>query len=110
MSQRVKIIEPIGVLDGNRGGQLRQTISEIITAGGQVILLDLQQVSFMDSSGLGSLVASLKVARNAGVELCLCSVAEQVKMLFELTHMDQVFTIFSDRKEFEANFGTLDMR
>ena len=55
----------------------------------------------MDSSGLGALVLILKNVRSAGATLFLCSINEQIKMLFELTSMDRVFEIFSNREEFE---------
>lgn len=55
----------------------------------------------MDSSGLGTLVLSLKTVRNAGIKMFLCSINEQIKMLFELTSMDRVFEIFDNREEFE---------
>jgi anti-anti-sigma factor len=55
----------------------------------------------MDSSGLGALVLSLKTVRSAGAKLFLCSINDQIKMLFELTSMDRVFEIFSSREELE---------
>jgi anti-sigma B factor antagonist len=48
----------------------------------------------MNSSGLGALVSILKAVRSAGAELFLCSLSEQVKMIFQLTKMDRVFKIF----------------
>jgi anti-anti-sigma factor len=55
----------------------------------------------MDSSGLGALVLALKTVRAAGSKLFICSVNEQIKMLFELTSMDRVFEIFPTREDFE---------
>jgi anti-anti-sigma factor len=55
----------------------------------------------MDSSGLGALVLSLKTVRSAGGKLFICSINEQIKMLFELTDMDRVFEIFNNREELE---------
>jgi anti-sigma B factor antagonist len=55
----------------------------------------------MDSSGLGALVMALKNVRSAGAKLFICSVNEQIKMLFELTSMDRVFKIFSSKEDLE---------
>jgi anti-anti-sigma factor len=66
-----------------------------------VIIVDFQDVTFMDSSGLGALVLSLKTVRSAGGKLLICSINEQIKMLFELTDMDRVFEIFNNREELE---------
>jgi anti-anti-sigma factor len=108
MTETAKIIEPAGVLDSNRGNQLRQEISTAVASGAKNILVDLQQVSFMDSSGLGALVSSLKTARSAGAEFYVCSVADQVQMLFEMTHMNRVFQILADQNEFRAKFQVND--
>ncbi|MGD1910232.1 MAG: STAS domain-containing protein [Rivularia sp. (in: cyanobacteria)] len=63
-------------------------------------LVDLKDISFMDSSGLGALVLAFKTLRAADTKLVLCSINEQVKILFELTGMDKVFEIFSNQDEF----------
>jgi anti-anti-sigma factor len=55
----------------------------------------------MDSSGLGALVLSLKTVRSAGGKIFICSINDQIKMLFELTDMDRVFEIFNNREELE---------
>jgi len=47
--------------------------------------------SYMNSSGLGALVSILKAVRSTGAELFICSLSEQVKMIFHLTKMDRVF-------------------
>ncbi|MEG3438972.1 STAS domain-containing protein [Pannus brasiliensis CCIBt3594] len=101
MSYFLNVIQPSGILDGTRAGQFREEITDAVREGATVILIDFQEVTFMDSSGLGALVLSLKTARTAGAELFLCSINEQIQMLFELTNMDRVFEIFDNREEFE---------
>lgn len=64
------------------------------------ILLDLNQIEFMNSSSIGALVAILKVVRAENKKLYLCSLTDQVSMIFELTKMDRIFTTFKDRDEF----------
>ncbi|MEL6788005.1 MAG: STAS domain-containing protein, partial [Cyanobacteria bacterium J06607_15] len=71
-----------------------------VESGVQTILVDFHRVTFMDSSGLGALVKALKTVNAADVKFFLCSVNEQISMLFELTSMDNYFTILSDRAEF----------
>lgn len=102
MSSVIKIIEPSGILDTTRAGQLRQEISNIVETGVDIVLIDLKDVTFMDSSGLGALVSILKMVRVAGGKLFICSVNQQVKILFELTSMDRVFKIFANRDEFSS--------
>ena len=110
MSSLVQIIEPKGILDGTKATDFRDDIDRSIENGVQIILVDFTDVSFMDSSGLGSLVLSLKTVRNAGVKMFLCSINEQVKMLFELTSMDRIFEIFENQEEFEKTLSSMSVR
>ncbi|MBD1892692.1 MULTISPECIES: STAS domain-containing protein [unclassified Coleofasciculus] len=100
MNPVVKIVQPSGILDGMKATQFRQEISDIVENGGNMVLIDFKDVTFMDSSGLGALVLALKTVRAAGGKLFICSINEQVRMLFELTSMDRVFEIFPNREEF----------
>lgn len=102
MSTVVKVLQPSGILDGTKAGQFRQEISNLVDSDKvDIVLIDFQDVTFMDSSGLGALVLALKTVRAAGAKLFICSVNEQIRMLFELTSMDRVFEIFPTREEFE---------
>ncbi|MBE9124602.1 MULTISPECIES: STAS domain-containing protein [unclassified Coleofasciculus] len=103
MSPVVKIVQPSGILDGTKAGQFRQEISDLVKSNVDIVLIDFQDVTFMDSSGLGALVLALKTVRAAGGKLFVCSVNEQIKMLFELTSMDRVFEIFPTRADFEES-------
>jgi anti-anti-sigma factor len=82
MSSAIKVMQPSGILDGNQASQFRQEIAEAVQGGSEVIIVDFQDVTFMDSSGLGALVLSLKTVRSAGAKLFLCSINDQIKMLF----------------------------
>lgn len=64
------------------------------------MLVDFKDVTFMDSSGLGALVLAFKTLRAADTKLVLCSINEQVRILFELTNMDKVFEIFPSQDAF----------
>lgn len=103
MEQMLKIIQPSGIMDGTKVEEFRKEVKDIITSGTDTILIDLQDVAFVDSSGLGALVSALKIVRSAGGKLYLCSLNEQVKMLFELTSMDRVFQVFDNREQFQAS-------
>lgn len=100
MSLVVKTIEPAGLLDGTKATVLRKQIDEILAHEVDIVLIDLKDVTFVDSSGLGALVSALKSVRAAGKKLFLCSINAQVRMLFELTSMDRVFQIYANRDEF----------
>ena len=101
MNPIVKIVQPSGILDGASTNQLRREISDIVENGAAIVLIDFQDVTFINSSALGALVSMLKLVRSAGAELFLCSLTEQVKLMFNLTKMNRVFQTFASRDEFE---------
>ena len=102
MDLGVHVIEPSGILDGTQTSAFRQQVDEALEKGAKVLLIDLKDITFVDSSGLGVLVACLKNARTAGCNMYVCSINDQIRMLFELTSMDRVFEIFEDRAAFKA--------
>jgi anti-anti-sigma factor len=107
MSPVVKIVEPAGILDGIRGNQLRREVNELVEINPKpdIVLIDLEKVTFMDSSGLGAIVSATKTVRSAGAKLYVCSINDQVQMLFQLTRMDKVLDSFADRNEFNSQIG-----
>lgn len=100
-----KVIQPTELLDGISANQLRREITDVMAEGVKTILVDLQDVNFMNSSAIGALVATLKAVRAGGGEMVLCSLNNQVRIIFELTKMDQIFKIYADRQEFEQKIA-----
>ena len=107
MNAIVKTLEPTGMLDGATTNELKSQVMELIQHGADIVLLEMEGVTFMNSSGIGALVAILKVVRAKGKQLYLCGLSDQVKMIFKLTKMDRVFKPFIDRSEFEAKIVTV---
>ncbi len=91
MAAPLKIIKPAGILDGIQAHSLRHQVSELVASGNNFVLLDLADVNFIDSYGLGTLIVAVKMLRMAGGDLYLCSIAEPVQHLFNLTRMDRIF-------------------
>lgn len=71
---------------------LKSTVTGAIEAGHRLLVLNLAGTEFMDSSGLGALVGCLKAARQAGGDLRIANVREQVEMVLKLTSMDRILT------------------
>lgn len=102
MTATVKTLEPTGMLDGSTTNELKTQISDVLQQGADIVLLNMEDVAFMNSSGIGALVAILKMVRAKDKQMYLCGLSDQVQMLFKLTKMDRVFKPFSDQEEFEA--------
>jgi len=81
---------------GEGSVQIRDTICRSIGAGQRSILLNLANVSYIDSSGLGELVSAFTAARNRGAELKLLNLDKKVHDLLQLTKLYTVFDIYSD--------------
>ncbi len=79
-------------LDANLATPFRDYMFGLINAGQIDLVLDLSKVDFMDSSGLGAIVAVLKQLNGNG-ELQLAAPGKAVSDLFDLTCMDQIFKI-----------------
>jgi anti-sigma B factor antagonist len=95
-----KVMHPSGVFSANEGRQLQVDVYKVTTSGIQLVLVDFQAVTFMNSCGLGGLIAVFKQLRAVGGELYICGLNDQVRMLFELTGIDQVFKIFANAEQF----------
>ncbi|MCD6448925.1 MAG: STAS domain-containing protein [Thermotogaceae bacterium] len=94
----VVIIE--GDIDAYHSAEFKKTIKEkIATCSGATMVLDFSSVSYIDSAGLGSLVAILKEARNSGKNVVLSSLKPGVKRIFEMTRLDKVFKIVDTPEE-----------
>ncbi|QLE56885.1 STAS domain-containing protein [Nostoc sp. TCL26-01] len=100
MNQQVQVIKLSGIINTTNSQDLREKITHLLNSGVNIVLVDCQDVTFMDSSALGALVLAFKTLRAAGTKLFLCSINEQVRILFELTGMDKVFEIFKSQDEF----------
>jgi anti-sigma B factor antagonist len=76
----------------------KQGLADYVVQGNQKIVLDLSEVSFIDSSALGALISVLKLVGGSG-ELVLCSTQHAVASMFKLTRMNKVFRIFDNRDD-----------
>ncbi|HCG62672.1 MAG TPA: anti-sigma factor antagonist [Sphaerochaeta sp.] len=72
----------------------------------KALVLDLEKITFIDSSGLGVLLFALKRLNQKGGELKLCNVTKPVRVLFELVRLHQIMEVFNSREEALASFSS----
>ncbi len=101
MNQTLKILQPCGILDDINTNKLHQYIHNFVEDGVDIILVDFEKITLINSSGIGALASTIKTVKIAGCQLCICSINAQVRMILELTKMDRLLKIFANRKEFE---------
>ncbi|MDZ7962563.1 MAG: STAS domain-containing protein [Aulosira sp. DedQUE10] len=109
MKLTVKVLEISGILDGIRGNELRSQVRTIVANGADILLLDLKEVKFMDSSGLGALISAMQMVKNANGKFFVCSISDQVRMLFELTKLDIIFQNFADQEDFNRHVLAIEL-
>ncbi len=85
-------------LDAYAAGSFREFMSGRIQDGHRRIVLDLSAVGFLDSTGLGAVVSSLKRLDGDGV-MVICNAGEMVSDVFHLTRMDRVFPVVRTLEE-----------
>ena len=85
-------------LDASAAPAFKQAVLKVIDSGENRLVLDLAGVEFVDSSGLGAMVAILKSLGGRGA-MAVCNASTSVLGLFRLTRMDKVFSIVSSRDE-----------
>ena len=73
--------------------RLKEDLVSYVNKGYRIIVLDLSQVKFIDSSGLGALIAARRALHSDG-ELALCGANENVTSMFRLTRMNKVFRMY----------------
>ena len=96
----VMILDLKGRLTAGLGDQiLRDAIDELLAEGRRRILLNLSEVSFLDSAGVGELVAGLKTARRFEAELKLLNVGERVYSTLDMARLLPTFEIYNDEAE-----------
>jgi anti-sigma B factor antagonist len=109
-----KLMDQVVVLDargritlGPETESLRRKVGEVLGAGHTRIVLDLANVDYIDSAGLGILVSSAASTRRAGGELKLVNLTKRVHDLMQITHLSTLFEVHDTVEKACLSFGRL---
>lgn len=94
----VTVIKIVGRIDSHSVHRLRQQLSLTAERQDANVVLDLDGVDFIDSSGLAALVHGMKQCRATGGDLRLCKLHQSVRMVLELTRLDKALDIFPNQE------------
>jgi anti-anti-sigma factor len=92
-SDGIAVVRLTGRLDFTSVTEARDQFASAIADGHPTLIVDLSQVAFVDSAGLGSLIGGMRAARKAGGDLRIANPSEQSRMLLSLTSLDSVLKI-----------------
>lgn len=102
---KVTVVAPRGDVDMAVADDVRVRLTELVDRGRARLVLDLAAVMYIDSSGLGALVAAMKHARAAGGDIKVCALENDVRSLFEMTRLNKVLAVHATRQEAIAAWG-----
>ena len=100
----ITVVAPTGRLDVAGAPALKEAISEVVKNGPPRIVIDMEGVSFVDSTGLGSVISALKQVRGSQGELRLAAPNQQARVVLELTTLDRVFPYYATVEEALTGF------
>lgn len=96
---RTALIATAGEVDMHESPRLRSALLEAIALRPAAVVVDLSAVTFIDSSGVATLVEAMKLAKAAGVALILAGMTENVADVFALARLDKFFRLAASRGE-----------
>src|SRR3954451_11289306 len=93
----VTVIDAIGRITlGEGASAFRDKIRDLVSKGSTKVLLNLGEVSYIDSSGIGEMVSGFTTVTNSGGQLKLLNLNQRVKDLLQITKLDTVFDVHED--------------
>ncbi|CAN1211886.1 hypothetical protein TUMEXPCC7403_16900 [Tumidithrix helvetica PCC 7403] len=95
----IQVFAPRGNFDSRYSAKFRAEIANIALKKPDVLIVDMHNVTFIDSNGLGTLFAASKLTKVYGGRLIICSLSEPVKFLLEVTATFKYFEVFATREE-----------
>lgn len=94
----VSVVELSGrIILGDESGALRETVKNLIVAGKKKIVLDMSNVTYIDSAGLGILVAAHVNTKMQGASISLCALGQKFREVLQLTRLVTIFDVYDTR-------------
>jgi anti-sigma B factor antagonist len=102
----VTVIDAAGKITLGEGASLfRDTIRDQASQGKKKLLLNLRDVSYIDSSGIGEMVSGFTTVTNNGGQFKLVGLSSRIKGLLQITKLHTVFDVFDDEAEAVRSFS-----
>lgn len=100
----IPVLQLKGRFDAHEVEPVNAWLAGQTQAGSAKIVVNLEGVNFIDSTALSTLVRGLKLCREKGGDLHVCSLQQPVRVIFELTRLDKAFDIFSGEEDAVKGF------
>jgi anti-sigma B factor antagonist len=103
------VVAPEGELDARTSAEIKDALADLVQQGHTRLIVDLGHVPYVDSSGLGAIVAAMKRARAAQGDLMLCALQNEVRLILELTGLTKQMAVHPGRQEAMASWRSSPM-
>jgi anti-anti-sigma factor len=100
----VTVVHLGGRLDLLSAADIKRQLVQLVAQGQRRLIVDLNQVAFIDSSGLGALIGGIKAARQVGGDLRIARPNEQVRVILDLTTLHRVLKPYPSVEEALAGY------
>lgn len=111
MKIETRTIGDVSVLDcsgkitlGEGTMAVRNTVRDVLKNGGRKIILNLAEVNYIDSSGIGELVSTYTTVTNQGGQLKLLALTKKIQELLQITKLLTVFSVYDDEQKAIGSF------
>ena len=95
-NDKLNILKLEGRLDAASAKEIKSKINELVKKERTKIVMDLSEINFIDSTGLGCMVSCLRTVSKKGGDIKITGLQAQVRAIFELTRLHRIFQIFDD--------------
>lgn len=103
----IQVLRPQGCLNAVTAPDFQEQLTSALAVPGSAgVLVDFEQIESLDTAGLMVLVSALRLANSLERRFSLCSVSASIRIIFELSRLDQVFEIFDDYDQFKGTLSS----
>src|SRR5271157_2234552 len=90
---------------GEESNALREKVKSLIAAGKKKIILNMDNITFIDSAGLGTLVAAHHSVKSQGASMRLCHLGSKFQEVLQITKLMTIFEVYNTEAEAVASFS-----
>ncbi len=112
MSLQMRNVRDVVILDlggrlimGEAEQSLRKTVHTLLDGGKKNLALNLSEIKYIDSSGIGSLAAIWTTSRKSGASCRLFAIPKKITLMFKISRLDTVFQIYEDEAAALSSFS-----
>lgn len=100
---QIALFEPSGYITAANVQEFQEQLTNLVNQSDCItFLVDMSRVEFLDSAGLMALVTAFRLAQSQGKSFNICSIPPSVKIIFELTQLDRILSIFPSHADFNG--------